>query len=189
MNIKDEQKTDIVEINDVAQQLDEQTMTVATEIIQEEDLTKLKDLTHLFNLQHTKKQVIRTLQYDKLLDNITSQIEERVSKRADQFSNKELLDYMNVMTTSLEKAQKQVTSVDEAPLITLNQQNNTVIIGDNLSRESRRKVTSIVDAILAKINSQEPENTESTSVYYNEEDISSDQNDTSCTLALNEEDE
>lgn len=90
-----------------------------------------------------------------MLDNITDQIEERVTKRADQFSNKELLDYMNMMTTSIDKAQKQLASVDETPLITVNQQNNTVIVGDTLSRESRRKVTSVVDAILAKIKMEE----------------------------------
>lgn len=66
---------------------------------------------------------------------------------------------MNMMTTSLDKAQKQLASVDETPLITVNQQNNTVIVGDNLSRESRRKVTSVVDAILAKIRNEESQQT------------------------------
>lgn len=53
--------TQLTTINEATQELDNKTLSVANDIIMEEDLTKLKDLTHLFNLQHTKKQVIRTL--------------------------------------------------------------------------------------------------------------------------------
>lgn len=33
-----------------------------------------------------------------------NQMEDRVTKRADQFSNKDLLDYMNVMGAAMDKA-------------------------------------------------------------------------------------
>lgn len=46
---------------------------------------------------------------------------DRVTKRADQFSNKDLLDYMNSMNSSLERARKQINAVDDTPMITLNQ--------------------------------------------------------------------
>ena len=153
------------------QQLDARTHDVATQIVQEEDTQKLKDLTHLFNLQHTKKQVLRTLQYDELLDSITAQMKERVTKRADQFSNKDLLDYLNTFSSSLEKAQKQISTVDETPLITVNQQNNTLIVGEELSRDSRRKVASVIESILSKINSQEPEVSNEDTVYYSNQQI------------------
>ena len=184
------EETKIVTLDSAAEDLEDKTLDVANSIIQEQDVTKLKELTHLFNLQHTKKQVIRTLQYDKLLDNITNQIQERVEKRADQFSNKELLDYMNVMSTSLDKAQKQLTTVDETPLITVNQKNNTVIVCDTLSRESRRKVTSVVDAILAKIKNEESMNTTEEIVYYSDKEEIQEEPiiDTSCIELLTEED-
>lgn len=76
---------------------------------------------------------------------------------------------MNVVTTSLDKAQKQLSSVDETPLITVNQQNNTVIVGETLSRESRKKVTNVVDAILAKIKHEDPLDTTEELVYYDEQ--------------------
>lgn len=178
-------------IDEAANDLSLKTLDVATDIIQTEDVQELKDLTHLFNLQHTKKQVIRTLQYDRLLDSITAQMEERVTKRADQFSNKELLDYMNVFSTSLEKAQKQLSSVDETPLIQVNQQNNTVIVGEELSRDSRRKITSVVESILAKINAEKPLDSENNNVYNYDSEIieDSESEDYSGAIIIEEENE
>ena len=80
---------------------------------------------------------------------------ERVTKRADQFSNKDLLDYMNTMNSSLERARKQINSVDETPMITLNQQNNTVILDtDSLDRDSKKRVADAVKSILKKLEAQ-----------------------------------
>lgn len=89
--------------------------------------------------------------YDQLLDNIMSQMKERVLKRGDQFSNKDLLDYMNTMNTAMEKAHKQINEVDAVPAIQVNQQNNTVIMGDGLDRESRERVFEFIKNALNKI--------------------------------------
>lgn len=68
-------------------------------------------------------------------------MQERLDKRADQFSNKDLLDYAKVITDSMDKAQKQIQTVDSSPMIQINQQNNTVVVEDSeLDRESRRKI-------------------------------------------------
>lgn len=68
-------------------------------------------------------------------------MKERLDKRADQFSNKDLLDYAKVITDSMDKAQKQIQTVDSSPMIQINQQNNTVVVEDSeLDRESRRKI-------------------------------------------------
>ena len=76
-----------------------------------------------------------------MLDSITQQMKERLDKRADQFSNKDLLDYAKVITDSMDKAQKQIQTVDSSPMIQINQQNNTVVVEDSeLDRESRRKI-------------------------------------------------
>lgn len=80
---------------------------------------------------------------------------ERVTKRADQFSNRDLLDYMTTMNNSLERARKQINSVDETPMITLNQQNNTVILDpDSLDRDSKKRVADAVKSILKKLDAQ-----------------------------------
>lgn len=88
--------------------------------------------------------------YDNLLDHITEQMTERITQRGDQFSNKDLLDYANSVTTSLEKAQKQITGIDDIPVIQVNQQNNTLIM-DSLDSESQRRVENAIKSILEKI--------------------------------------
>lgn len=86
-------------------------------------------------------------------------MKERLTKRADQFSNKDLLDYMDKMTGALEKAQKQVQDVDPTPAIQINQQN--INLGEaGLSRESRQNVMDAVASILKRLNEEpleEPE--------------------------------
>lgn len=97
-------------------------------------------------------------------------MEERLTKRADQFSNKDLLDYMDKMTGALEKAQKQVQDVDPTPAIQINQQN--INLGEaGLSRESRQNVMDAVASILKRLNEEsleEPEIIEEESVLDND---------------------
>jgi hypothetical protein len=77
---------------------------------------------------------------------------ERVTKRADQFSNKDLLDYVNVITTAAEKAAKQIGLVEDIPLIQINTQNNIQVNdGFNLNKESRQKVMDAVGAALSSM--------------------------------------
>lgn len=86
-------------------------------------------------------------------------MEERLTKRADQFSNKDLLDYMDKMTGALEKAQKQVQDVDPTPAIQINQQN--INLGEaGLSRESRQNVMDAVASILKRLNEESLEEPE-----------------------------
>ena len=132
--------------------LNTKTDDLVMEIVSQDDPTKLQDLTHLFNLAQTKKAVLRTQTYNELLDNVTEQMRERVTKRADQFSNKDLLDYVNVITTAAEKAAKQIGLVEDIPLIQINTQNNIQVNdGSNLSKESRQKVMDAVGAALSSM--------------------------------------
>lgn len=104
--------------------------------------------------------MIRSATYNQLLDHIMDQMSDRVTQRADQFSNKDLLDYMNTMNSAMEKAQKQLADVDAVPTIQINQQNNIVNMGEadqTLDRESRRRVLDAVASILNKIQKNEAE--------------------------------
>ena len=58
---------------------------------------------------------------------------------------------MNTMNTAMEKAHKQINEVDAVPAIQVNQQNNTVIMGDGLDRESRERVFEFIKNALNKI--------------------------------------
>lgn len=152
---------DLIDVNEdksklqvASDKLDKGTEKIATKIIRSKDLDEVKDLTALFNLQQTKKSVLRTMTYNQLVDSIIEQMQERVSKRADQFSNKELLDYLKIMNEGIEKSQQQINSVSSAePLIQFNQQNNTVVVNqaDQLDAASRQRVSRALSSILAKM--------------------------------------
>ena len=138
-------------------ELKENTLDIAQQIIAETDISKVKDLTQLFNTAHIKKQVLRSMTYDDLLDHIQDQMIERIVQRGDQFSNKDLLDYANSVTSSLEKAQKQISGVDDIPIIQFNQQNNTIIT-ETLDPESQQRVEDVINAILKRAKEFQPEN-------------------------------
>ena len=138
-----------------SRKVDRNAEAVARKIAREKTLEGVQDLTHLFNVAQVKKQVLRTLTYNQLLDSITQQMQERLDKRADQFSNKDLLDYAKVITDSMDKAQKQIQTVDSSPMIQINQQNNTVVVEDSeLDRESRRKIMLAAQAAMEFLKSQ-----------------------------------
>lgn len=141
--------------------LEKDTQALVNDILNEKDPKKVKDLTYLFNIAQTKKSVLRAVNLNNLLDKVNDQMEERLTKRADQFSNKDLLDYMDKMTGALEKAQKQVQDVDPTPAIQINQQN--INLGDSgLSRESRQNVMDAVASILKRLNEEPLEESETT---------------------------
>ena len=138
-------------------ELELDTQSLAQKIVAESTLEGVQDLTHLFNVSQVKKQVLRNLTYNQLLDKITSQMEERLDKRADQFSNKDLLDYAKVVSDGIEKAQKQIQSIDTSPTIqiTNNTQNNILVSpGEDLDRESRQRVMDAAKAAIQYLMSQ-----------------------------------
>ena len=59
---------------------------------------------------------------------------------------------MQVTENSIEKANKNLSQVEQAPAIQYQQNNQVNInIGDGLNRESRQKVTDAVQSILSKL--------------------------------------
>lgn len=131
--------------------LNKKSTQLVKKIVKEDNVQDIQDLTHLFNLNHSKKQILRTMVYDDLLDGITEQMKERVKERANNFSNKDLIDFMKTVTDSMEKAQKQIGAIDTTPIIQINQQNNYINsdeVGGGLDRESKQKVAKLAQMIL-----------------------------------------
>ena len=132
--------------------IDEQTTQLAQQIMEETDVDKVKDLTQLFNLNAQKRNVARVLKMTNLLDQVTDQVLTRFERTPDNFSNEDLIKFMQVTENSIEKANKNLSQVEQAPAIQYQQNNQVNInIGDGLNRESRQKVTDAVQSILSKI--------------------------------------
>lgn len=120
----------------------------------ETDIGKTQDLIALFNWNLSKKNVARLLKLNNLYDNITDQMEARVLKRPDQFSNDDLLNYLKTLQNAIDGSNKQLQSIEEPPPTII--QNNTqinVTVGDEFSRESRDRILKAIQATMAAADS------------------------------------
>ena len=127
-------------------------------LLEETDSDKTKNLMNIFNLNFAKKNAIRLESISDLLDDVLLKVGERLQKRPDEFSNKDLIDYLNALYQAAEKSSKIVGGAEEIPAITLNQQNNVIVsTTDGLTRESRMKIAAAVAAILNQTQLKEGE--------------------------------
>ena len=133
--------------------IDKQTEELAQKIINEQDIDKVKDLTALFNLNQNKKNVVRVMKLNSLLDTISDSIIDRFEKRPGEFSNEDLIKYMQVTENAIDRANKSLALVDETPAIKLQQNNQTNINLEfnTLDRESRERIADAVKALLNKV--------------------------------------
>lgn len=143
--------------SDIEKNLAENNLSVVEDLVKETDSEKVKDLTNLFNLNMIKKNTLRVLKLNELLDKVSDCMTDRFRLRSDEFSNKDLIDYMSTISSVLDKTQKNVENVDNVPTITYNQQNNQVniSIADELPRESREKITEAISAIINRIQKED----------------------------------
>ena len=131
------------------QPLDNKNNEIAQKILDAETVEETKDLTALFNLNSQKRNVLRVLKMNNLLDKVTDQIIERFEKNPNLFTNEDLLRYMQVTENAIDRANKNLNMVEETPPIQLLQQNQVNInINQGLNRESRQRVIETVQAIL-----------------------------------------
>ena len=131
------------------QPLDNKNNEIAQKILDAETVEETKDLTALFNLNSQKRNVLRVLKMNNLLDKVTDQIIERFEKNPHLFTNEDLLKYMQVTENAIDRANKNLNMVEETPPIQLLQQNQVNInINQGLNRGSRQRVIETVQAIL-----------------------------------------
>jgi gamma-glutamylcysteine synthetase len=108
--------------------------------------------------------MIRIDKLSVLQDNLVDQFVKRIAERPDQISTKELMDGLKIVQDIIERGQKQVEGVEQTPIIQINQQTNSVNIGDtqtNLNRESREKVKNAVLSLLNNLGKAPVEQPES----------------------------
>ena len=133
------------------EKLSQESAELINAIISEQDIEKTKDLTYLFNINQNKKTMVRIDKLSELQDNLVAQFSQRVEERPDEISNQELMNALKIVQDIIERGQKQISGVNEQPLIQINQQTNSVNVGDEavgLSRESKQRVANVVSDLL-----------------------------------------
>ena len=121
---------------------------------------ELRDVTNLFNLSITKKEMARALQQDELLDLILAQASERLKKHPGELSTKDLIDYMNAFQSNMSRTQGFIDKVESSPTIQINDNKKVVVNVGNLSRESSDNVVEAINEILKSIGPTTPESLE-----------------------------
>ena len=116
-------------------------------LLEEDNIDNIKTIIDLFNINIKKKDIIRTSKLNELQDRVYEQLDKRLTTNADEFSNKDLLDYFKVIQETINKSD--VNSEDViTPKIQLNQNNLNINMGPVLNRDSRQNVLDAVKKIL-----------------------------------------
>lgn len=136
-------------------QVDDKATELSKEIAKVDNKSELDALYDAFKINDTKKNVFRINKLNSLLDKITEEAAARFEQRPGEFSNKEVIDYMNAVSNQIDKSKSTLSQIKD---VNLTQVNNTVNVNiDNketsLSRESRERVIDFIKDILK--NSQE----------------------------------
>lgn len=155
-SIKENEPLDLVALDNNVKKSSED---IVTDLVSAETCSEFDAIAAEFNLNQKKKNAIRVVKLTNLLGKIEDQAIERFNKKPDQMSNKELIEYLQAIQNSIDRSQNYVDKIEEKPMIQINQQTNTIKIEDNqLSRESKEKVLSIVSKLLKEASSEETEN-------------------------------
>lgn len=155
----------LLTISSPEQKVDYDTKKLVQEIVKSESKDELEGLYSQFNINNTKKNVIRISKVNKLLDMVNDEAEKRLSQSSATMSNKEIIDYMNAFQTQLDNASNVVNGIKDInpPVQISNTQHNIVNINmkndmTSLDRDSRERITSLIgDIINAKGKEQKDE--------------------------------
>ena len=107
---------------------------------------ELEEIVAIFNLDIAKKNLLRSAVYSDMVDKVIDEMSKRVEKTPGQFSNKELLDYMNALQAQLSK-----NTIENKELPNIAIQQNIVNVNSPLSefdRDSKDKMRDVLKAIL-----------------------------------------
>ena len=141
--------------------LEKETTKVVNQIVKAESVAELKEYTDMFSLNLAKKNAVRIAKLQNLLDLVNEQAINRFEKHSDEFSNKEIIDYMKAVQEQIVSSAKTIESIDEKPLTQINNTKTEVNINvdsQGLSRESKARVLDAVDALVNHIKAENVDN-------------------------------
>lgn len=118
-------------------------------LIEETDIDNMKNIINLFNLNIKKKDIVRTAKLNDLQDKVFDQMDKRLTHKADEFSNTDLINYYKTIQESINKADTTLDKVD-TPSIQIVQNQLNIHQNDEsvIDRDSRQKVINLVNKFM-----------------------------------------
>lgn len=112
----------------------------------------VEKIVSIFNSNLKKKELLRISKLSELQDAITSQVSKRLEKHADEFSNRDLIDYFKIFQETISKTD---TSVDSIPQISITQnQLNINVSNPEFDQDSRQRILKAVKQLMTIDNNQ-----------------------------------
>ena len=159
-------------VADPNQTVDKEANEIITSLVKENDSEKIKNITKLFQINQSKKNIMRIMRYGGLLDKVGDQIAERFEKNPNAMSNEDIIKYIKVLQDSISISQEYIDNMEEKPMISITNNKNELNVnvsqnGINLDRDSRENVMNAINEILkiaTKENTEEAIDIEETDV-------------------------
>lgn len=117
-------------------------------ILSTNDFDELDNFTKLFNLNIKKKELLRISVLSDLQDSISEQMRKRIEKNADEFSNKDLLDYFKTIHGTISSSDPNIV-VSDKPDIQINQNNVNINLNNDIDDMGRQRVLNAIRSIIA----------------------------------------
>ena len=102
-----DEKKDLIALQENSSKLS----NIADEILNETDLTKIKALQHLFKVNATKRETLRIIKLQELLDNVEDKLIERVSEHPEYLNTDEWIKLQQITQNSLDRSYKMITDI------------------------------------------------------------------------------
>ena len=144
------------EDKNLIEEVKEKDNVLIDSILQEDNVDKLKDLTHLFNAYQTKRQILRVNALNDVQDALVAQMAARLQNLPNNFNNNDIAMWMKTVQQALDSTHEKIQEIDNTPTI-VNQTNTQINVNveDTLSRESREKIMDALQVILGSVNNSE----------------------------------
>lgn len=151
--------------------VDAQIVDTANKILNGTSVDETKDLVALFNWNMSRKNVSRLIKLNGLLDSVSDQMELRLTTKADQFSNSDLIDYMKAIQSAIDTSSKSLGSAEEPPMIVQNNTQINVNVNNSFDREARERILRAVQQTLALAKDTKANDSEDGDITVHYEDV------------------
>ena len=134
---------------------------ILNNIIQAQSRDELEHQFDLFNINQSKKNALRVVKLTNLLSKVEDQAIKRFNNKPDQFSNRELLDYMQAVSSQIQQSQTMANTLVNTNTIEVKHQKNEVNINLNqtvLDRDSKEKVVGVISDLLKQLKNTNNQN-------------------------------
>lgn len=145
-------KQDELNIIDTATLLNQENREIMNKLTQAKNVDDIKEFTNLFCINQYKTKAGQIDINNQLIKLIQAQALQRFKNNPNALSNKDLLDYLNVLSNMNDKLSHSIEDINNQPLIQINNQTNELNIHSSLpgleTKEDKDKLINAVDQLL-----------------------------------------